>query len=95
MIKQESTPSGIQTSNSEETFNQNYLNRREFIGGITTATLAMTIVPRHVLGGVGFIAPSDKITLAYIGTGTQGLREIQPILAIPELQINDVCDPQK
>jgi len=95
MIKQESTISGIQTSNPDETFNQNYLDRRKFIGGIATATLAMTIVPRHVLGGVGFIAPSDKITLAYIGTGTQGLRELQPLLAIPELQIIAVCDPQK
>lgn len=95
MIKQESTTCGSQTSNSDETFNKNYLDRRKFISGIATATLAMTIVPRHVLGGVGFIAPSDKITLAYIGTGTQGLRELQPLLAIPELQIIAVCDPQK
>jgi hypothetical protein len=65
----------IQKSNllSEDDFdskskaNENLLNRRKFIGGLTTATLAMTIVPRHVLGGTGFIAPSDKINVAYIG----------------------------
>lgn len=94
-MKQKSRPSALPYSNSEEATNQNFINRRKFIGGITTATLAMTVVPRHVLGGSGFVAPSDKITLAYIGTGTQGLRELQPLLSIPELQIIAVCDPQK
>jgi hypothetical protein len=73
---------------------ENRQSRRKFIGGISSAAVAATIVPRHVLGK-GFIAPSDKITLAYIGTGTQGLRELLPILAVPEVQIIAVCDPQK
>src|SRR5665648_169549 len=63
------------------------LNRRNFVGTITSAAVAITIVPRHVLGGNGFVAPSDKTTLAYIGVGTQGLRELLPLLDIPELQI--------
>ncbi len=46
-------------------------NRRKFLGTAAGAA-AFTIVPRHVLGGPGFVAPSDKITLAYIGTGTAG-----------------------
>src|SRR5665648_191102 len=71
------------------------LNRRNFVGTITSAAVAITIVPRHVLGGNGFVAPSDKTTLAYIGVGTQGLRELLPLLDIPELQIIAVCDPQK
>ena len=50
------------------------INRREFIGTTAAASVAFTILPRHVLGGPGFIAPSDKINLAYIGCGTQGLR---------------------
>ncbi len=29
------------------------------------------IIPRFVMGGKGFIAPSDKITLGFIGTGKQ------------------------
>ncbi len=70
-------------------------SRRKFIGGAASAAIALNIVPRHVLGGAGFVPPSDKITLAYIGTGTQGLRELLPILAIPEVQIIAVCDPQK
>jgi len=95
MMKQKSAQPGISESGSEKTIHSNLLNRRKFIGGITTTALGMTILPRHVLGGIGYVAPSDKITLAYIGVGTQGLREIQPLLSIPELQIIAVCDPQK
>ena len=43
-------------------------NRREFIGSVGLGSMA-TIVPRHVLGGKGFVAPSDKINIAYIGCG--------------------------
>jgi hypothetical protein len=95
MMKQKSAQPGIPESGSGKTIEPNLLDRRKFIGGIATTTLAMTILPRYVLGGAGYVAPSDKITLAYIGTGTQGLREIQPLLSIPELQIIAVCDPQK
>ncbi len=33
--------------------------------------------------------------LAYIGTGTQGLREMPKLIAIPEIRIVAVCDPSK
>ena len=69
-------------------------NRRKFLGS-AAATAAFTIVPRHVLGGPAFVAPSDKITLAYIGVGTQGLREMVGLLPIPDIQIVSVCDPSK
>ncbi len=95
MLNQKSNPADHSLPKSDEPTCENLLNRRKFIGGISSAALAMTIVPRHVLGGTGFIAPSDKITLAYIGTGTQGLRELLPLLSIPDLQIIAVCDPQK
>jgi hypothetical protein len=70
-------------------------SRRKFILGSGAAAATFTIVPRHVLGGAGFVAPSEKITLAYIGCGTQGLRELLPLLAMPEVQIVAVCDPVK
>ena len=69
-------------------------NRRKFIGAAAGAA-AFTIVPRHVLGGPNTVAPSDKITLACIGTGTQALREIPTLLAAPEIQIVSVCDPNR
>jgi hypothetical protein len=39
------------------------LSRRQLMltGGVAAA---FTIVPRHVLGGAGFVAPSEKNTLA-------------------------------
>ena len=57
-------------------------NRRNFLTAAAGAA-AFTIVPRHVLGGQGVVAPSDQITLAHIGTGTEGLREMLDLLAIP------------
>ena len=70
-------------------------NRREFIGTASAATVAFTILPRHILGGPGYIAPSDKINIAYIGCGTQGLREMCELVANPAIQIVSVCDPNK
>jgi hypothetical protein len=71
------------------------INRREFLGSAAAASLAFTIVPRQVLGGPGYVAPSDKITLGYIGCGTQGLREMTGLISNPALQIVAVCDPNK
>lgn len=71
------------------------INRRKFVEVVASSALAFTIVPRHVLGGKNFIAPSDKITLAHIGMGTEGLREMLPLLAMPGIQIVAVCDPNK
>ena len=71
------------------------INRREFLGSAAAASLAFTVVPRQVLGGPGYVAPSDKITLGYIGCGTQGLREMTSLISNPALQIVAVCDPNK
>src|SRR5882757_10283985 len=72
-----------------------HIDRRKFIKTAATGALALTIVPRHVLGGTGYIAPSDKLTIAYVGCGTQGMREILPLLAVPSIQIVAVCDPNE
>src|SRR4051812_582379 len=44
--------------------------RRKFITSTAKAAIAFTIIPRFVLGR-GYTAPSDKITLGFIGTGKQ------------------------
>lgn len=49
---------------------KNDVNRRVFLES-AAASLAFTMVPRNVLGGPGYVAPSDKIALAYIGCGTR------------------------
>jgi predicted dehydrogenase len=46
------------------------LSRRKFIKQSALVAGAFTIVPRHVLGR-GFTAPSDRITLGFIGLGKQ------------------------
>ncbi len=63
------------------------LTRRAFAGGT-----AFLIVPRHVLGGAGHIPPSEKIALASIGMGRQGMAVTMSLLARPELQVVAVCD---
>jgi predicted dehydrogenase len=68
------------------------MKRRHFL--TTTATAAgFTILPRHVLGGTGYIAPSDRLNIACIGTGTQGTRVLLELLKLPDLQIVSVADP--
>jgi predicted dehydrogenase len=63
------------------------LSRRAFAGAAT-----FTIVPRRVLGGAGFVAPSDRINLASIGMGRQGMAVTMDLLARPEIQVVAVCD---
>jgi hypothetical protein len=72
-----------------------HMTRRKFVELTAVTAAAFTIVPRHVLGGKNYVSPSDKITLAYIGVGTQGIRELLPLLAQPQIQVVAVCDPNK
>jgi predicted dehydrogenase len=67
-------------------------SRRAFIGGAASTAAALTIIPRRVLGGVGYTAPSEKITAACIGVGAQGTRVMMDFLKQPDVQIISVCD---
>ena len=91
----DATPHSENENTPGNTEPNNLLNRRKFVEMTAAAGLAFTIVPRHVLGGKNYIAPSDKITLAYIGVGTQGIRELLPMLQVPQIQVVAVCDPNK
>lgn len=71
------------------------INRRTFLEKAAGTAAAFTILPRHVLGGPQFVAPSDKVTLAYIGCGTQGIRELMELLPSNDIQVVAVCDPNK
>lgn len=51
---------------------KNRLDRRDFLKKSAVAATAFTIVPRHVLGGAGYVAPSDELTKAIIGCGGIG-----------------------
>jgi len=47
-------------------------NRRDFLKKTAFATVAFTIIPRHVFGGKGYLPPSDRLTKAIIGVGNMG-----------------------
>lgn len=47
-------------------------SRRDFIKKSALAAAAFTIVPRFVLGGKGYLAPSDHLTKGIIGVGSMG-----------------------
>ena len=50
---------------------------------------------QQFLEAKGRIAPNDKVNVAYIGVGTQGLRELPALLGLPDVQVTGCCDPQK
>src|SRR3954454_9145215 len=86
------------SKNTDETSNSSQprsLSRRQLMRAGGVAATAFSIVPRHVLGGAGFVAPSEKITLGCVGFGTQAIREIGGILASPDVQVVAVCDVEK
>jgi predicted dehydrogenase len=47
-------------------------SRRTFLTATSSLALGFTIVPRHALGGAGFVAPSERVNLAGIGAGGMG-----------------------
>jgi predicted dehydrogenase len=47
-------------------------SRRSFLTATGSLALGFTIVPRHVLGGAGYLAPSERVNLAGIGAGGMG-----------------------
>ncbi|MES2798338.1 MAG: Gfo/Idh/MocA family oxidoreductase [Bacteroidota bacterium] len=51
-------------------------SRRNFLKTLGLTAGSFYIVPRHVLGGKGFIAPSDKVNIAGIGCGGKGWSDL-------------------
>jgi predicted dehydrogenase len=57
---------------SQPNENATSMTRRSFMPAVGSAIAAITIVPRHVLGGAGYRAPSDKLNIAAVGVGGVG-----------------------
>lgn len=57
------------------------VSRRKFVVGTAGVAAATMIVPRRVLGGVGYQAPSDTVNVAIIGAGGQGATDAGELLA--------------
>src|SRR5215831_9425379 len=71
----------------------NHSSRREFLKASSAAAAVFTIVPRHVLGGRGFVAPSDKVNIALVGAGGQGRTNARALFPLDDAQIVAVADP--
>jgi myo-inositol 2-dehydrogenase/D-chiro-inositol 1-dehydrogenase len=66
-------------------------SRRNFIKTTAVGIAAFTIVPRYVLGGKGFMAPSDRLTKAVIGVGGMGRNHFP----YDGTQVVAICDVDK
>ncbi|MDA9669448.1 Gfo/Idh/MocA family oxidoreductase [Flavobacteriaceae bacterium] len=69
----------------------NSLKRRTFIKNGMAAS-SLFIVPRHVLGGVGYTAPSDQLALAGIGVGGKGESDLRNASVRGRERVVALCD---
>ena len=67
-------------------------SRRDFLKNTAITAAGFMIVPRHVLGGKGFIAPSDKLVIAAIGAGGKGADDINHFYKSGKADIAFLCD---
>jgi len=65
------------------------ISRRKFLNLSAAAASGWMILPRHVLGGKQYVAPSDKLNVAGIGVGGQGGGDISQM---KEENIVALCD---
>ena len=71
------------------------ISRRSFVKGSATTAAALAfgpmLVPRHVLGGVGYRAPSDTLNVALVGIGGMGMSNMTALVAAG-VNIVAICD---
>ncbi|MBI4659965.1 MAG: hypothetical protein HY735_14080 [Verrucomicrobia bacterium] len=67
--------------------------RRQFVRQSAVLAAGFTILPRHVLGGPRFVPPSEKVNIALVGAGGNGLGNVQNLLQLDDIQIIAVVDP--
>ena len=72
--------------------NQGENSRRDFIKSSALAFAGISLIPRHVLGGPGFIAPSDKLRVASIGIGGMGYGDLSGVHKSGKVDIIALCD---
>jgi predicted dehydrogenase len=70
------------------------LTRREFLGTTATAAAGFMIVPRRVLGGPGYQAPSDRLNMGCCGVGGQGASDVPNVSSENIVALCDVDDVQ-
>ncbi|MFT5145069.1 MAG: putative dehydrogenase [Rhodothermales bacterium] len=66
-------------------------SRRSFVKKAAVGS-TFFIVPRHVLGGVGYTSPSDQLNLAAIGAGGKGSSDIRNASVNGRERVVALCD---
>ncbi len=69
------------------------LTRRSFIKNTSVTSAGFMIVPRHILGGKGYVAPSDKINIGIAGAGGRVMGIIRGLFNHDDAQIISIADP--
>ncbi len=65
------------------------ITRRSFVAGAGQAALGAMVLPRRILGGPGYQAPSDTLHVAVVGAGGMGMNNAE---ALVSENIVAVCD---
>lgn len=81
----------METNNTNNT-NTPKTSRKEFLKTTGVAAAGFMIMPRHVLGGKGFTAPSDKLVIAGIGVGGKGDSDLRMFHESGKAEIAYLCD---
>jgi predicted dehydrogenase len=55
--------------------NEQKISRRTLLAGTAGTAFGAMIVPRHVLGGTGYVPPSERLNIAVVGCGGQGMSD--------------------
>lgn len=72
--------------------NQKSISRRKFLRNTSIGAAGLYIVPRHVLGGVGYVAPSDKLYVAGVGVGNRPAHVLKKIGESENAEVAYLCD---
>jgi predicted dehydrogenase len=66
-------------------------SRRAFVGAASGLAVGFSVIPRGVLGGAGYVAPSERINVAGIGAGGMGGGDIATVSRL-SANIVALCD---
>ncbi len=61
----------------EKKSSKNVVSRRAFLGTTAAAAAGITIIPSHVVAGLGHKAPSDKLNIVGVGVGGMGFANLK------------------
>jgi len=70
------------------------MTRRQFVGTAAATAAAVTVVPRYVLGGAPFVAPSETVNVAVIGCGGQGRTNARALFQQDDARVIAIADPR-